>query len=83
MHRLMQALREHYSLVIVNTPCLQTHPETRAFAQLADTALLVVNWDQTQRPSLVASVGILREAGVRIAGTALNHCGRRPQAAVA
>jgi uncharacterized protein involved in exopolysaccharide biosynthesis/Mrp family chromosome partitioning ATPase len=83
MHRLMQTLREHYSLVIINTPCLQTYPETRAFAQLADTALLVVNWDLTQRPSLVASVGILREAGVRIAGTALNRCGQRPQAAVA
>jgi uncharacterized protein involved in exopolysaccharide biosynthesis/MinD-like ATPase involved in chromosome partitioning or flagellar assembly len=81
MQRLMQALREHYSLVIINTPCIQTHPETRALAQLSDTALVIVNWDETQHASLVASVGMLREAGVKVIGTALNRCGQRQQPA--
>jgi Mrp family chromosome partitioning ATPase len=77
MQRLVEALRQHYDLVIVNTPSVRVFPEAQRMAQLADTSLLVLNWDETSRPALVESVRILRQAGAHIAGTVLNRCGQR------
>ncbi len=77
MQRLVEVLRQHYDLVIVNTPSVRVFPEAQRMAQLADTSLLVLNWDETSRSALVESVRILRQAGAHIAGTVLNRCGQR------
>jgi capsular exopolysaccharide synthesis family protein len=77
MQRLVEVLRQHYDLVIVNTPSVRVFPEAQRMAQLADTSLLVLNWDETSRSALVESVRILHQAGAHIAGTVLNRCGQR------
>ena len=77
MRRLVEALRQHYTLVIINTPSVQAYPDACRLASVADTFLLVVNWDETQRDVLADSVKRLRDAGASVSGTVLNRCGRR------
>jgi tyrosine-protein kinase Etk/Wzc len=77
MRRLVEALRQHYSLVIINTPSVLDFSDACGLAQVADTFLLVLSWDETQQPAVVESVKRLRDAGASVSGTVINRCGRR------
>lgn len=77
MRRLVEALRQHYALVIINTPSVLDYADACGLAQVADTFLLVVSWDETQPPAVVESVKRLRDAGASVSGTVINRCGRR------
>lgn len=77
MRRLVETLRQHYALVVINTPCVRDFPDACSLAGVADTFLLVVGWDETQAGTLADSVKRLRDAGASVSGTVINRCGRR------
>lgn len=77
VRRLMEALRQHYALVIINTPSVLDYPDARSLAGVADTFLVVASWDETPQASVVDSVKRLRDAGASVSGTVINRCGRR------
>ena len=77
VRRLMEALRQHYALVIINTPSVLDYPDARSLAGVADTFLVVASWDETPQASVVESVKRLRDAGASVSGTVINRCGRR------
>ena len=77
VRRLVEALRQHYALVIINTPSVLDYPDARSLAVVADTFLVVASWDETPPAAVVESVKRLREAGASVSGTVINRCGRR------
>jgi len=77
IRRLMEALRQHYALVIINTPSVLDYPDARSLAGVADTFLVVASWDETPPAAVVESVKRLRDAGASVSGTVINRCGRR------
>lgn len=60
MRRLIDALREDFDLVVVDTPPVLPVADARVLAPLADAVLFAVRWEKT--PDLVAREGLERLA---------------------
>ena len=62
----LDALREKYDCVIVDTAPLLAITESRLLAAQADQVLLVVKWDSTARKMARNALDLLRRAGVKM-----------------
>jgi succinoglycan biosynthesis transport protein ExoP len=73
MVRLLQALREEYDLVLLDTPPAEAITDARIVAGLADATLLCVRWQATSRDVASHALGLLEEAHANVVGAALTQ----------
>ncbi|WP_375257979.1 polysaccharide biosynthesis tyrosine autokinase [Citreimonas sp.] len=70
---LIATLREHYDIVILDTPPVLIVPDARVVGQHADATVLVVKWNQTNRKMIQDALRALRSGDVRVLGTVLSQ----------
>lgn len=80
MKNLMDFLRQHYELIIVDAAPVLPVSDTRLLARLADKVVYVVQWDSTPREAVMNGIKLLRDANADIAGTVLNQADLRRHA---
>jgi succinoglycan biosynthesis transport protein ExoP len=80
MKNLVDVLRQHYDLIVIDAAPVLPVSDTRLLARLADKVVYVVKWDATPREAVMSGVKLLREAGADIAGTVLNQADLRRHA---
>jgi polysaccharide biosynthesis transport protein len=80
MRSLIEFLREHYDLVIIDAAPVLPVSDTRLLARLADKVVYVVKWDATPREAVMSGIRLLRDANADIAGTVLNQADMRRHA---
>jgi len=73
MGLVLNALRSHYDVVVVDAPPLIPLVDGRALAELADHIVLATHWDHTARNLLTRAVELLDAAQDRIVGTVLTQ----------
>lgn len=66
-------LRIHYELIIIDSPPLIPLVDGRALAELADRIVLALAWDQTPREVLLHMMDLLEPVSDRILGTVLTQ----------
>jgi polysaccharide biosynthesis transport protein len=66
-------LRHHYELIIVDSPPLVPLVDGRALAELADRIILALAWDQTPGEVLSHTLNLLSPVSDRILGTVLTR----------
>ena len=77
MKALIDFLRGHYDLVIIDAAPVLPVSDTRLIARLADKVIYVVHWDSTPREAVLGGVKLLRAANADIAGVVLNQADMR------
>lgn len=80
MKLMIQALRPHYDLIIIDAAPVLPVSDTRMLAGLADKVLYVVQWDSTPREAVANGIKLLRDAKADIAGIILNQTDLRQHA---
>jgi capsular exopolysaccharide synthesis family protein len=70
---LFDHLRQHYELIIVDSPPLVPLVDGRALAELADRIVLALAWDQTPRDVVSHTMDLLSPVHDRILGTVLTQ----------
>ena len=80
LKNLIEVLRLHYDLVILDAAPVLPVADTRLLSRLADKALYVVEWNKTPREAVLSGIAMLRNAGVEVAGTVLNKADMRRHA---
>jgi succinoglycan biosynthesis transport protein ExoP len=73
MRRLLEEAREHYDLILLDTPPIEAMTETRVAAALADATLVCVRWRSTTTKSLLHALEALRDAHATVIGTVLTR----------
>ncbi|MCX7106119.1 MAG: polysaccharide biosynthesis tyrosine autokinase, partial [Methylococcales bacterium] len=63
MKRLIEHLRQHFDLVILDSAPIMAVPDTRILAGLADKTLFVLNWDATPKKVVASALHILNKDG--------------------
>ncbi len=77
MKALIDFLRGHFDLVIIDAAPVLPVSDTRLIARLADKVIYVVHWDSTPREAVMGGVKLLRAANADIAGVVLNQADMR------
>ena len=80
LKNLMDVLRLHYDLIILDAAPMLPVADTRLLSRLADKVVYVVHWDKTPREAVISGLKMLRDAGADIAGTVLNQADMRRHA---
>jgi uncharacterized protein involved in exopolysaccharide biosynthesis/Mrp family chromosome partitioning ATPase len=65
---LLDAARNAYDIVIIDTPPVMTSADTAIIGKFADTRLLVVRWGRTSWDEMTATIGFLRLCHVGLDG---------------
>jgi capsular exopolysaccharide synthesis family protein len=73
MRALIDDLRAHYDMIVLDCAPVLALAETRAAAALADTVVVVGSWRKTSAHALAAALNHLDAAGAQVAGVALNR----------
>lgn len=68
VHSFLGKTREHYDIVIVDTPPIRAVADALPFAKSADTALLLCRWNDTESDDIIASARILSKVGIEATG---------------
>jgi Mrp family chromosome partitioning ATPase len=72
MREVIQALREHYDWVLIDTPPVLAIADTPVICPLVDGVVLVVGAEIGSRPTVRRAVDQLLNVGSRIVGVVLN-----------
>lgn len=80
LRNLIQVLRLHYDLVILDTPPVLPIADARLLSTLADKTIYVVEWNKTPREAVQSGLSMLRSAGAAIGGVVLNKADARRHA---
>ena len=70
---LLEALKAHYDLIIIDTGPLLLLSETRVLASKVDQVVVVARWLKTSRAALKQTLNILKEFKASVAGVVLNQ----------
>lgn len=73
MSEILTELRNHFDVIIVDSPPLLPLIDGRALAEQADSIILAVGWDRTPEDVLMRAVGLLEPVYDRIVGTVLTR----------
>jgi len=76
-HTLLHDLREHYDVVLLDTPPCAVMTDALETGAATDCALLVVRQDASSRVSVINSLAALDALGVPVLGYTLNACAGR------
>ncbi len=80
MRRLIDVLRQHYDLVVVDAAPVIPVSDTRLLSRLVDKVVYVIHWDKTPREAVQSGIKMLQDGGADIAGTILNQTDLRRHA---
>jgi exopolysaccharide transport family protein len=80
MKRLLEELRRHFDVVILDTAPVLPVADTRVLASQADVVILLVRWRKTARKAAEASLKLLTSVNAYVAGAALTQVDMRAQA---
>jgi succinoglycan biosynthesis transport protein ExoP len=80
MKNMMDILRQHYDLIIVDAAPVLPVSDTRLLSRIADKMVYVVGWNATPREAVVAGLRLLHDANADVAGTVLNQADMRRHA---
>jgi capsular exopolysaccharide synthesis family protein len=72
MPALLEILKAHFDLVIVDTPPMLQIPDARILARMVDGVVLVIRAGQTTRDAAIAARRRFAEDGTELMGTILN-----------
>lgn len=70
---LISELRSMYDTIIIDTPPVLIVPDARVIAQVVDSTMFVVKWDQTQREEVLAALREFESVGKPVSGLILNQ----------
>lgn len=73
MVEILERLKSHYELIIIDSPPLIPLVDGRALAELADRILLAMAWDQTPREVVQHTMELLGPVQDRLMGTVLTQ----------
>jgi len=73
MESIIDLLKEHYDMIIVDTPPVMAVADARIIGRLVDKTIFVVRWNKTPRKVAKAAIEQLRRAEVDIAGVVLQQ----------
>jgi len=73
MQQIIDFLRMHYDIIIIDSPPLLPVTDTKFLAPLVDQAIVTVHWEKTPRELVRHSVRMLLQAGVPAIGVAMNR----------
>ncbi|MBI1210143.1 MAG: polysaccharide biosynthesis tyrosine autokinase [Alphaproteobacteria bacterium] len=80
LKNLIQVLRLHYDLVILDAAPVLPIADARLLSRLADKAIYVVEWNKTPTEAVQGGISMLRSAGADVGGTVLNKADMRRHA---
>lgn len=70
---ILDHLRQHYELIIIDSPPLVPLVDGRALAELSDRIILAMGWDQTPQEVISHTINLLSPVHERILGTVLTR----------
>lgn len=70
--QMLQDLKEHYDVVIIDSPPVLSLTDAQVLCSLADGVVMVVGADSTAKPHVKRAQTMLRHAGGRVLGIILN-----------
>jgi Mrp family chromosome partitioning ATPase len=73
MQDIINLLKVHYDLVIVDTPPVMAVADARIIGRVVDKTIFVVRWNKTPRKVAKAAIEQLRRAEVDVAGVVLQQ----------
>lgn len=77
---IVQQLKEAYDLVVLDSPPLLLVSDAQLIAPLADTTVMIVQWQKTPRASVARALALLRQSSASIAGAVLTQVNLRRHA---
>lgn len=80
MKNMIDILRQHYDLVIIDAAPVLPVADTRLLSRIADKMVYVVGWNTTPREAVINGLRLLHDANADIAGTVLNQADMRRHA---
>ncbi|MGL4109668.1 CpsD/CapB family tyrosine-protein kinase [Clostridium sp. LP20] len=72
MGRLIEALKDRYDIIILDTAPLQAVTDAQILSTKADGTILVVRAEKTKKESVLQAKGLLDKVGANVIGTVLN-----------
>jgi capsular exopolysaccharide synthesis family protein len=69
----IQAARDTYDMVIIDTPPVLVVPDARVIAQHVDVVLFAVLWDSTSKTQVRDALHMFETVGVKVSGLVLNQ----------
>jgi succinoglycan biosynthesis transport protein ExoP len=73
MRQMLDEMREHYTLVLLDAPPVEAIAESRMAATLADATLVCVRWRRTPARTLLHALDLLRDARATVIGAVLTR----------
>ena len=73
MRTLLEELRKHYDMIVLDTPPVLAFADAPALAPAADGVIVVVRWGQTSVASVLSALRVLRLYGVHVLGGVLTQ----------
>ncbi len=73
MADLIDALRERYDYIVLDTPPVLGLADARFIANMADVAIFAVRWGNTKRETAQRGLATLKSVGVNLAGAVLTQ----------
>jgi len=80
LQRLIQALRETFELVVVDSPPVMAVSDTLVLQRLIDQTVMVVQWQKTSRELVYTALRQVAESGGTIAGLVMTQVDMRKHA---
>jgi polysaccharide biosynthesis transport protein len=77
MRQLLEELRKHYTLILLDAPPVEAIAETRLAVKLAEATVFCVRWRHTPGQRVVHALELLRDAHVTVMGTILTRVDMR------
>ena len=68
-------MRDRYDIVLLNVPAIMTSPSAHAVLKSAETVLLNVKWDSTNKHQVNNAMRILDNIGITVTGLILSETG--------
>ena len=80
MAALLQSMKAHYDLILVDTPPVMAVSDAAVLGQAVDAVLFVVRWAETPRETVKAALHQLSTLGVEVTGLVMSQVDLRKQA---
>ena len=77
MKQLLAEVRDHFDLILLDTPPVEARTEARVLAGLAEATLMCVRWRSTPTKTLLYALGKLTDAHASVVGAVLTRVDSR------
>jgi capsular exopolysaccharide synthesis family protein len=77
LESLLHTCRKHFDAIVIDSPAILPTSGLVPFVKYADRALLIVEWERTERQAVLDALNLLGADSGRIAGVVLNKVAMR------